>query len=63
MLLLLAKHYIERAKVQNVHPYITHFINAAKQSYVIEKYIYLGRDSINVFLTKWSMYYQLFQNL
>ena len=63
LLLLLAKHYIERAKVQNVHPNIAHFINEAKHRYVIENHIYLSRNSINVFLTKWSVYHQLFQNL
>ena len=33
--------------------YIEHFINEAKQRYVIENYIYSGKNSINVLLTKW----------
>ena len=49
------------SKVQNVQPNIAHFINeVTKVCY--QKHIYFGNNSINVFLTKWSMYHQLFQN-
>ena len=52
LLLHLAKHYTYRAKVQNVQPNIAHFINEAKQKYIIENHIYVSRNSINAFLTK-----------
>ena len=61
LLLLLAKYFIYRCKVQMVQLNILNFQNEAKQRYEIEKSICISKQNFSKFYTKWSLYISLFE--
>ena len=61
LLLLLAKYFIYRCKVQMVQLNIFNFQNEAKQRYEIEKSICISKQKFSKFYTKWSLYISLFE--
>ena len=63
LLLLLAKFYIYKCKVQNVKLNINNFKKEVQQKYIIEKHLYYSKNKLALFFTKWSLYHSLVENL
>ena len=58
-ILLLAKHFIYRCRINLVKPRLDHFLNDLKMTWKAERYSYSLDMKYNVFVKKWSSYQNL----